>query len=488
MTAELSSIVADLVQEIPIKIKDKDFTEDNLHSQLKVMTQQLLLGPNAKDNVAGLMKYGKDALVKTIDTFQSDINDLATQAGDFADDLGVLVNDPNIRQIKTNISSAVSTLNSKLDDVKQKTASLQTRISSKNDFSLQRIDGIVTTLNEMKNLIPSAANLGSLYSAQSNTMTTNSKSISDSFTSIISHAGRVAGFKDSLVANILPGDIFASNFTKLYSMYKEIGSSLESVKSNLKTGDATRVLQSVGNVIGKVNSIIGQVKTLGNKQFATDLKNTADSTVQQMKSLGDNIIAHVFPVAEVKKVENDVKALVKTVDRIINGGKVPTPAVVTALKNRIDANIGTVKNNLTTFVNILNVFEPAVTADIKAFTASIGNIAPAANDALLQGDVAKFEKTLTNPNLLTLAGHAVAEINSFLATAENLTTPDLAKIGTLISFLGGQHKRQLQAASIMNLAENRKKALKSFDYFVTTFLEPTRMLVKDLQTKFGGTA
>jgi hypothetical protein len=417
------------------------------------MVQQLFLGPNAATNVAGLMKSAAGDLLSKVTGFSTDVFNIGPEVQSFADDLVAVVESGHAETIKPNLEANTPKMKEQLEDIKQKTAGLQARINSKSDFSPQRMSSLIGSLSAFKALIPAGTQLSSLFT------------------------------KDTL-SSILPGDIFSGNFTKLYSLYDNISNNISAMEKF--KGSTAKSMEALSTGMSMINSVIGQLGTLSNKQFKTDLSDESSDIVQQMKQFGEALLGHVFPMDEVKSLDRDVRALAKAAEDIVSKGKIPAIENILSLAARAQDTVNSIVTNMDTVKTVINVFEPPITTDVNAFMSSIGNIAPAALEAIVQGEMVEFEKSIKDPMMLTLAGQAVSQLNTFMKSQTNLTVADSSDFGTLISFLSGQHKRQTQAAYVSNTGAQRSRALKSFDIFVNKYMTPMKLLTDAMAMKFGG--
>lgn len=484
------SLIADLVSEIPEEMKILDPEEAKLFKQFKVLAQELFMSQNVKDNVASLMAMSKDELVGVLDSFHQDldgtVSDVKEYIGSFK---AALTNSPDIGKITSTLATSLPKLRSIVSNAKDKTVSLQGRLLSGNDFSKERIESLVGVLKSFKEEVPEAPTFSSLLSDNYSSLASRATALTSDYGSIISRASNLANFKDSLLATIKPGDIFASNFSKFYSMYDSISSNINVIESSLKSGLDIKSIGGLRDSVSKVNTLISAIKTLGNKQFVTQLTDTANTL--DLKNISDQILSAIDPSgqfgqikSQIKTLERDVKAAIKMAERVLKG-KVPSKSVLEAIEARIDSTTSVIKSGISTFRNLLNTFDPIPTADAKAFMDSVSKIAPAAKDAILNSNIVQFAKVLASPQYLTMFGQAIGELREFAAKQKDLTIQQSARIGQVIAFMAGQHKRILLSSALSNIPMQRSTALKSMDIFVKSVIEPMELLVKDLEKEFS---
>lgn len=488
--AEVESLVADLLQEIPVCIKDHDFVSDTLSSQLRVMAQKLFLSDSALANVAGLLANARDNLVGNVDTLSAEVQSLADDAKGYIDDFKQLTESVDPRLIQQMAKEALPLMTSYLEEARQKTVALHDRIKDKKDFSKARVDSLLSSLTGFATSMPDMSTISSMFSPINTDMVGRADEAQTALQAVIGQTTNLANFKDNILQKILPGDIFDSNFSKLYSTYKSISADINSLTGELKNGLGSRSMQSMCSSIGKIQSIAGQIKLLGNKQFKTDLSDESNNIVQRMKGFAKQLSAHVFPTEALAGMRMDIRSVASLADRFV-GNKLPmTPSVLnnmlSTVRDRIDGAAAAIKTNLETFKTVANLFEAAPTADVVAFFNSVGTIAPTAMDALLQGDINRFQNTLMDPKKINAAGEAIAEINDYInANRATLTTDTANLLGIMNSYLGGQVKMFEQHAWTSNQAGQRARALKSLDQSVMQFILPIEKVLQLLESRIN---
>jgi len=486
---QIKSTVASLIDTVPDELGNMDPSEVKLFKQFKVLTQQLLLSDNASGNVAGMMRMAKDGIANELDGINSDVASLGDTAKSFIGEFqNIASTSSDIASIGTRIATALPSMREKLYNAKDRTASLQARIASNKDFSKERVAALIQSLADFKNIVPDAPAFTSIMSDEYQEMPTEVDSIKTRYESVVQKATGLADFKDNLINAVKPGDIFSSNFSTLYSMFNSISGNLSSVEGAAKSGLDLKTIAGMRDAVSKANNIISTVKTLGNKQFTNQLTDIANSSTQEMMNLASNIKGAILPTGplggvrdQIKTMERDVKTVLKMAEGVLKG-KMPDVATLGAVYNRVTSTVDSIKSGIDTFKGLINMFDPAPTADATAYMESIGKIAPAAKDAIMTSSIQQFAKALTNPQYLTSFGQSVGEIQNFLSVkGPSLTIDQSARVGQVMSFMAGQHRRVMLSASLADIPLQRSESLKSMDIFVKSVIEPMELLVKDLE-------
>jgi hypothetical protein len=273
----------------------------------------------------------------------------------------------------------------------------------------------------------------------------------------------------------------------MYKTFTGIEGDLDAMTKNIDLCSAPKAMQALNNSIGKVNSMIGMVKTMGSKDMFNGLKNPLDavtSTIENFKSNIENAIGPNGPIgsaiSDAKKFGRDVKALVKSAERMLGGRKVK-PEVVTALDNRITSVADTIMSKVDGFKTLINTFVPTITADVKAFMASLGSVAPAAKDNILAGKAKDYAKTLQSSDYITKTGAAARNLAKAAKEFPGMTREVAGKLGVITSFLEGNAFRQVVGLYLSNIATQRGQMEKELNMFATEVIGSMENLVAVLE-------
>jgi len=481
---EVSNIVASVLTEIPERVKSKNYEEDVLFSQFSALSQQMFMSDDIAKNVEGLVSASAKSLATTVGGLESDIDTLGKDALSFMDEFAQIVKKVPIPSTIDKMSAAIPDVEASIKAALDKTSALQSRISSGKDFSDFRITDLVSSLNNISSMIPSKG-AEFAFSGNAMSMVDRASSAMDTLQQIQSWKTRLESYKDQVATIVKPGDIFNKNFSQIYKALESSSSMLGSIPGMLKSNPAA-ALSAFGDLKSKADAVAGLITSLGNTKIKDKLSDLGTQSNKQMQSFTRRLNGVQLPFDEIGQLKYNLKAITKTAEKYATGMlKTSAPTIIEKLRANTESILGTIKSSLGTFKTVLNAYDPPATTDVKVFMDSIGKIAPAARDALIQGQITDFKKTLESPAFLTKAGNAVAALGEFSAKARTkLTSADMNMINIVSNYLSGEHKRAMMSMWIANLASQRSSAAKSLDSFVSSFIHPIEIITQLMQSKY----
>ena len=486
--SKAQSIITKMMQVLPTDLTNNHAIEAMLSNQLSVMSQQMFMSGNAAKNAAGLYAKAKDALLPVMDEFVNTVDGLS------GDTLGRLGNIQSVLQSGAtggfNLQSLGSSLTSIIPgpfaDLKDKTNRLQARILGGGDFSAQRIMSIMSSLDGMKISIPAelqqlAPILAGGCSYAESLVTGAQYKMND----ILQRLDNMKSFPEDLVQSIRPGDMFNRSFSQIRDMYESMESQISQLQSGVAAEDICTIVPAIEDYVGKVNGLMGIFQTLGNREFMTAMLDPANEYGQKMQGFADLIKGGI--TEQMTSVFNDTQSLVRDAKATFNmvrgiiDGSFSSLSTVTSMMSRVSTITDSIKSGISTVKNLLNTFDVVPEADVNAFMASVGQTAPAAQEAILTGNLKSFEKTIANPQNITKYGQAVTAIKQYMTESRDKLTVDSAgQLGLLSSVMTGMHRRQLNALWLVNLPLQRSQLLKEFKIYAKSFIEPTEQLYKNV--------
>jgi len=481
---EVSNIVASVLKEIPDRVKSKNFEEDVLFSQFSALTQQMFMSDDIAKNVEGLVSTSAKSLATTVDALTKDVDKLGEDALSFMDEFSEIVKKVPVPSTIDKMTAAIPDVTQTIQEALAKTSALQSRINSGLDFSDFRITDLVGSLNKISSIIPSKG-AEFPFSDSAMTMVDRASSAISTMQQIQAWKTRLENYKDQVATIIKPGDIFNKNFSQIYKALGSSTSMLGSIPAMLKSNPAS-AMSAFGDLKSKADAIAGMVTSLGNTKIKDKLSDVTSQANAQMQSFARRLKNIELPFEGMDKLKYNLKAITKTAEKYATGTlKTAAPTIIDALRKNTESILGTVKSSLNTFKTVLNAYDPPATTDVKVFMDSIGKIAPAARDAIIQGQITDFKKTLESPAFLTKADNAVAALGEFSAKVRTkLTSADMNMINIVSNYLSGEHKRAMMSMWIANLASQRSSAAKSLDSFVSSFIHPIEIITQLMQSKY----
>lgn len=480
----LSNIVAKINEDIPERVLGKGFGEDVPFSQLLGMSQQLFMSPKVAENMEGIIAHAKNEMSTEVDNISADLDGLEDDINRFAADFNAIVDGKRPTPTLDKIQSAAPEMVKLIQEAKSKTAQLQARTSRGLGISDFRINDLLGSLNKIKEQIPTQG-MELSYMATASGLLGKSQEIRGNIEELDSWRQRLKDFVPQSIQNILPGDIFDKNFSKIYEMLDS--SAITSKLAGISAGDPSRILSSLGGVSSNVTAISGLISSFGNAQMLEKLSDVENEANQRINSFAESLNSVTAPIESMLKSEYAVKSMIKTAERYALGTLQKEVApIISKLQSDAVGYIGVAKEKLGQVKTILNMFDPPVNTNVTAYISAIGKIAPNARDSLISGQLNNFKKTLESPAFLTKAGAAVSSLNNFVqANKDKLTVPDKNMVSIVTNYLSGEHKRAMMSIWIANTAGQRSAALTSLDTFVKDFINPIELMVNTLSKKMG---
>lgn len=525
MVPQMSKLISKLVADIPPEVLGKASKLDQeaaaLHSQLKAGAQQLLLGEKAAENVGSLMKTAADNLHGDAGKFSDTIGGISKEATDYLDNFQAAVADtPGLSKFSSDLKASLPSMKAKLEEARQKTVELQSRVLSGGDFSPQRIQAIKTPLELAKTVVPALPKIASIFYPGSpkidipefpgssllsglitpggetegqitldrggGNLVERAKQAQSDFDDLATRITNLSTFREGILENIKPGDLMKSSFSTLYDVYKEAISEVDAASTKMGASP-DKAMSAVSSVIGKVNSMMGIFQTLGNKKFQTDLKDTAIPVVQKMMGFAENLKTMLSPDGLVSQIKSqvgtmvrDVKAIGQLANRLMNG-RVPSISTLAALAGRVSSVATSIQSGVTTLRNVVNTFEMKPTASAAAFMASVGQLAPSAEEAILTGNAAQLSGTLTSLDMMNQYSAALVQLKNFAGQYGNMSIADAANLGVMISWLSGRSAAGNGSRYLASVAAQRSRAVKELELINDSQLKPMEMLLSRIK-------
>ena len=530
-----SKLIADMIKEIPPEVIGKvtkfDAEAAALHSQLKVGVQQLLLADKAAENIGGLMSVAKDNLHGDAGRFAVAVTGMVNTAAEFLDGFQSAVGSTSgMASFSKILKKRIPDMKTAISEARQKTVELQSRIFSGGDFSPQRIAAIKDPLELAASVVPQLPTIASIFSPSAppldipttpalealmpsgivgsatsalssilgasfapsiavasgsfsknsgvianNAMVREATDLVNCWSVLGERIKNLSTFKDDLVANIKPGDLFKSNFSHMYNIYKSIFSDIDQASARFANdstpGNAAAAMQSINSALAKMRTIVGLIQTLGNKKFQAAINDKLLEPVQKISAFSGQLTNFLSPGGTFDQVKNavnnikrDATIATRLAERLLKG-KVPQVSTLLALKDRLMSSANTVQSGVTTFRNILNTFDMKPTANVNAFMATVGVAGHAGGEAVIQGNAVALAKTLQSPSQITFYGQAIESLKSLASSMPGITVEQRSVMSSVMSILAGWHKRQVSGMWLANIPVQRSQALKEIDIF-----------------------
>jgi len=479
----MSSIIAEVNNEIPDRVKSKTYAEDIMFSKFSSMVQQIMLSPDVSSNVEGMVSASAKSMAKEVESLTSDVKSLREDAEAFLSEFKSIVDSKKPANSTEKIGKAKKDIEALILEAKNKTSELQSRILSGKDFSKFRTEDLTRVLTEIREAVPTKG-IEYMFVDQSVGIVENAGKLRSAVSELGAWKDRLQGMKSSIRDQIKPGDIFNKNFSQMYKTFESMLNSTKGINPSIPE----KSLAMLGSIKSNSSALSGIISSLGN----TNIKNKLDDISSEANLRTDKFLNDVknfeLPIEELKGIEYNMKAMVKTAEKYVAGTLKPkVQSILDTMESNMTKHFNKAESMFGEFKSLLTTFDPPLNADMTAFMDSVGRVAPAARDAMLQGNIENFKKTLESPMFLTSAGAAVESLKKFTETAKSaLTVADSNMVNIVSSYLSGEHKRAMMSMWISNISGQRSAALKSLDGFVANTLTPVDMMLQTLKRKFQG--
>lgn len=481
VSKQVANAVSEIIKEVPQRVKSTTYEEDTMYSQFMGMTQQLLFSDDSAENIQSLVSLANKNMATETRNAREQAHLLKDKMTTFLNDFRNQVEaHPNPEML--DITDVSNNVLREVSEAKDKMTQLQARVLNKQDFSDFRISQLKNILAAAKDKIPNKE-MVSVFNPDTGTLLNSIEEFRAKLNDINKIKSQIQSYKDNVMNTVKPGEVFLSNFTQIYNMFKSLENELE-ISPSLNTSSA---LTTFSNMKSKLDSISGFISLLGTKKFTTALSDESNIAVEQVDKFTESLQELPDPTDKVDDIEYSAKAMIRTAERYITGAfKQEALPILDQLEEKMDEGFSIIEENLDTFETISNIFDPPQTSDVIAYMDALGTVAPAAMDALLTGDINSFQKTMESPTMLTQAGQAITEMKSFATNnADKMSIIDKNMFGVVSSYLAGEHKRAMMSLWIGNTAARRSKALTSLDLTVNKFIRPVEKLVNILGSKFN---